>query len=372
MKKSILISLILLFFAGLSITSVSAKNKICETCGKVIVDSYKEYQGQPYCSQKCLEAALPKCSVCGRSVGDGKSQGEFFRVKDRIFCSEKCLHSSLPKCSFCGKPAQKQIRAAGDTENIYCSPECYQTTLPKCQICGKSLEKWVEVNHRKYCSSCAKLPRCFNCRVSGADQKLADGRHICSPCMKTAIVDRGQAEIIFWQVRNDIYKNLNLITKHQIQFHLINADSLAAISGHPSNTEQGFYNYRARYRTLNGVQSLESETYAIYLLSALSPLYFRNAAAHELAHDIGQALYPNVHKKEDAEGFAEYIASLMNSYWGNDRLNREKLQNQERDYAQAYQKFLKIAQKNGLAEVMAYMEKQNQPPALKDIKKKTK
>lgn len=174
------------------------------------------------------------------------------------------------------------------------------------------------------------------------------------------------------QVRNDIHKHLNLRTGHQIQFYLKDADSLAAIAGHRSFTEHGFYSSSARYRTLNGVQSLESETYAIYLLSALSPLYFRNAAAHELAHDIGHALYPDVHKKEDVEGFAEYIASLMNSYWGSDSLNREKLQNQERDYAQAYRKFLKIAQKNRLADVMAYMEKQNQPPALKEIRKKTK
>ena len=338
MKKIIFISLILLFFAGLSITSAMAENKICATCGKVIVDSYKEYLGKPYCSQKCLEAALPKCSVCGRSVTDGKIQGEFFRVKDRIFCSEKCLRSSLPKC----------------------------------QICGKSLEKWMEVNNHKYCSDCAKLPRCFNCRVPGADQKLADGRHICSKCMEMAIVDQGQAEKMFRQVRNDIHKHLNLRTRHQIQFHLKDADSLAAIAGHRSFAEQGFYSFGARYRTLNGVQSLESETYAIYLLSAISPLYFRNAAAHELAHDIGHALYPNTQKMEDVEGFAEYIASLMNSYWGNESLNREKLQNQERDYAQAYHKFLNIAQKNGLADVMAYMEKQNQPPALKDIKKKAK
>jgi hypothetical protein len=49
----------------------------------------------------------------------------------------------------------------------------------------------------------------------------------------------------------------------------------------------------------------------------------------------------------------------MNSYWGNDNLNQEKLQNEEKDYANAYMKFLKIGARNGLKDVLGYMEKQN-------------
>ena len=81
--------------------------------------------------------------------------------------------------------------------------------------------------------------------------------------------------------------------------------------------------------------------------------------AHELAHDISHELYPAVRKKEDVEGFAEYISALMNDYWGNDDLNQEKLRNEEKEYASAYMKFLKIGAKNGLRDVLGYMERQN-------------
>jgi hypothetical protein len=221
------------------------------------------------------------------------------------------------------------------------------------------LKKWVEVNDHKYCGDCANLPKCLNCQLPGADQKLTDGRHICSECIKAAVMGQDQAKNLFMQVRDDIYRHLKLRTENQIQFYMIDATDLATIVGHRNFTEQGFYSYSGRYRTVNGIKSLVSETYAIYILSALSPSYFRNAAAHELAHDLGRAFYPNVRKKEDVEGFAEYISSLMNSYWGNDSLNRKKLRNQEKDYANAYQKFLKIGEENGLRDVMTYMEKQN-------------
>ena len=49
----------------------------------------------------------------------------------------------------------------------------------------------------------------------------------------------------------------------------------------------------------------------------------------------------------------------MNSYWGNDNLNQDKLQNREKDYANAYKKFLRIGWKNGLRDVLSYMERQN-------------
>ncbi len=336
MKKSILISFLLLIFLFLSIAPLAAGDRICATCGKVIVGSYKEYMGKPYCSMKCVEEVLPRCSVCNRSLADAKGQRKFFKVNDRIFCSE----------------------------------ECYLSALPTCRICGKSLQQWLEFKNHKYCEDCARLPKCLNCRLPGADKQLADGRHICSACLETAIVEKEQAEDLFREVRDDIYKHLNLRTGHRIEFYMVDADKLAAVIGRRSSTEQGFYSFNARYRTLRGVKSLQSETCAIYLLSALSPSYFRNAAAHELAHDLGHALFPNVLKEEDVEGFAEYISSMMNSYWGNDSLNEEKLRNQERNYAAAYRKFLKLAEQNGLADVMDYMEKQNQSPTTRDIKGK--
>jgi hypothetical protein len=183
--------------------------------------------------------------------------------------------------------------------------------------------------------------------------------------LETAIIDQGQAEKLFRRVRDDIYTYLHLKTGHPIQLYLKDASTFMSLVGKHSSTEQGFYQASEKYQVRRGVKSLVSGNYTIYVLSALSPPYFRNTVAHELAHDLGHELYPAVQKHEDVEGFAEYISAIMNSYWRNDNLNQEKLENTEKDYAEAYKKFLKIGWKNGLRDVLDYMEKQNRAAGAK-------
>lgn len=320
--KILLLSFLTPIFPLLLITCVLAQDLLCATCGKAISGPYKIYHQKPYCSEGCLGSALPKCIVCG-------------------------------------KPALRYIRESGDAEKIYCSVECLQTTLSKCEICGNPLTHWVSVNEHRYCASCAQLPRCLNCRLPGADNRLADGRHICSRSLETAIVDQKQADKLFRQAREDIFAFLNLRTGHPIHFFLRDAGTFAALVGKQSFTEQGYYQASETHRVRRGVTSVVSGNYTIYVLSALSPPLFRNTVAHELAHDIGHDLYPAIRKKEDVEGFAEYVSALMNGYWGNGDLNQEKVQNQEKEYADAYMKFLKIGAKNGLRDVLGYMERQN-------------
>ncbi len=322
MKKSILISLTAFIFMVLPITSILAGNLLCATCGKAILGSYQQFKGKAYCSETCLKDALPVCVVCG-------------------------------------KPSSKYIRVTGDIEKIYCSQECLQSTLLKCEICGKTLKQWVKVENHNYCSNCARLPTCFNCRLPGAEKRLPDGRPICLKCIKTVIIDEEHARKICQDVRNDIYTHLNLKTDHFIDFYLKDDASLTALMGKRRATEEGYYGFDEKYRMRRGAKSIVSGTYTIYVLSALSLPKFRNTVAHELAHDLGHTLYPAVQKPEDVEGFAEYISSLMNRYWGNENLNREKLQNREKVYADAYKKFLKISEKNGLTDVLDYMAKQN-------------
>ena len=167
MKRRTLISLTTIIFLIMPIPCILAENLLCATCGKQIAGPYKVYLGKPYCSESCLGDALPKCIVCG-------------------------------------KPALKYIRETGDAGKIYCSLECFQTTLSKCEICGGPLTHWVTVNGHRFCSNCAKLPTCLNCRLPGADRRLADGLYICSKCIETAIFDQKEAEKLFRQVRDDI------------------------------------------------------------------------------------------------------------------------------------------------------------------------
>ncbi|MDQ7799009.1 MAG: LIM domain-containing protein [Candidatus Edwardsbacteria bacterium] len=356
----------------MSSAALLAQSRTCAACGKSITKDFLEYNGQPYCSQKCFEAALPKCSVCGKSVGEGTKQGEFLKVNGKIFCSDKCFERSLPKCAACGKPAKKQLRSADDTSKVYCSPECYQTSLPKCELCQKPLNSWKEMSGHIYCKDCADLPSCLDCRLPGASIELTDGRHICQACKKEAVISRDQGQKLFEKVRADIEKHLGLSTDHRITFQLVDAQELGRITGVKVFSEQGLYSHKWKTYQTAKTKVPDSDTFVVYILSYLTPKYFYNIAAHELAHDIHDARFPYAKGKEQEEGFAEYVSSLMNAYWGNDSLNAEKLQNQEKIYAQGYLKFLQIAEKNGLPDVLAYMEKQNRATKPKTIKKKTK
>jgi len=372
MRKFFSFSILVLLLSLVTASKLQAESKNCAACGKGITENYLEYDGKPYCSQKCFETALPKCSVCGKSVGGGSKQGEFFKVNDRIFCSEKCFEKSLPKCAACGKPAKKQLRSADDTTKIYCSQECYQTSLPKCELCQKPLNSWKEMAGHLYCNQCAELPKCLDCRLPGAQVGLPDGRHICQTCQKEAVVSQEEAQRIFEQVRSNIKEQLKLSTDHRITFRLVDANALEEITKVKIFSEQGLYSHKWKTYQESKKRVPDSDTFVVYILSYLTPRYFRNIAAHELAHDIHDAMFPNVKGKELEEGFAEYISSLMNSYWGNDSLNAEKLLNQEKIYAQGYQKFLKMAEKNGLSDVLAYMEKQDKSAGAKPAKKRSK
>jgi endogenous inhibitor of DNA gyrase (YacG/DUF329 family) len=350
---------VLIAALALLLTVQAAGDQSCARCGKAITVDYLEFEGRPYCSQKCFEAALPRCAVCGRPVGEGVKRGEFIRAEGKVYCSEACFERSLPKCSACGRPARRQLRPAGDSTRVFCSPECYQTSLPKCRICARPLQNWSEIGRQIFCSDCAGLPRCLNCLLPGAQTELPDGRHICGRCLPRAVAGQEQGQQLFDQVRRDMGSHLKLSTRHRITFRLVDAAQLREITGVQVFAEQGLYSHRWKTYQQTKAKVAGSDTFVIYILSHLDPDNFRSIAAHELAHDLHGELFPRAKGRELEEGFAEYLSSLMNSHWGCDSLNRGKLDNQEKAYSQGYRSFLKIADPGGLAAVLAYMENQD-------------
>lgn len=364
----------------------------CATCGRVIKKTrhYLEYNGKSYCSQTCLEAALPRCATCGKIVGDGNKQGEFLKHKGKIYCSRACFEEALPTCAICGKPVNGGIladnkyycdtlchekalprceicgkpvngglRSQLDPDKAYCSQECFNATLPACDLCGARMQAWSALGDKKYCESCAKLPRCSDCQRPGAGFKLSDGRLLCKDCSSIAIFDTARAREMYEQVRLEIKEKLGLSTDHAIAFHLVDLDRLKRAARIRHSSERGFYRYYGQLRDSAGVRRMLKQTYDIYLLNGLRTEEFKDVAAHELAHDIQQRLYPRIKDKVLKEGFAEYVASLMATAWGAERLNQERLRNEFKDYVAGYKQMAKIGADGGLAAVLDYLKKQN-------------
>jgi len=361
MLKYFLRLLIVLSLLGAMAASASSQEVLrCFVCGKKIKGAYIEYEGKIVCSQTCLGALLPKCATCGKPISAGKGlKGEYLKYNGKYYCSQECFEQSLPKCAVCGRPVKGGLR--DEEGKYYCSQECYKKTLPRCAICGQPMESWVEIAGHRYCQQCAQLPRCLNCGLPGAENHLHDGRHICNQCLPEAVAEPAQAEQIFAQVRQEMKKQLGLYTDHKIAFLLVDAEELSRAIGGRVNNENGYYHYKGLVDKGSG--KTVSAEYRIYILSHLSPARFRDVAAHELAHDINQAKYPKVSgakNKRIVEGFAQYLSALMNKYWGQDDLNRDKLHNGDEDYILGFQKFMEMDRQGGLRAALAYMEQLNQ------------
>jgi len=367
MKKILLLLLVIL---PLLWSSAALADNQCATCRKWITakDSYIEHEGKIYCSQKCFAQAMPKCAACGKSIAGGKGlEGSYIYTKDKYYCSEECFQKSLPLCAVCGKRVQGGLRDKQNPDKLYCSQECYRTTLPKCALCGATMQSWTEIEGKRFCESCKKLPECFNCQMPGAGRESKDGRRWCDSCMALAVTDPALTQKMFDQVRLDIKQHLGVFTQDTIVFHLVDADSLGLLLGHKNFAEHGLYRYNVEYKIIKKTvkkvtreeKKIERETFGIFILSGLSPENFRDVAAHELAHDINYRYFPQVRDKQNVEGFAEYLSALMNQYWGQEKVNDTKLRNQQKEYAGAYKYFLKLGEKEGLKAVLAHMKKKN-------------
>jgi len=364
LKRILLLTMCLAFLFSLASADEPMR---CFICGKKIKGAYIEYEGKILCSQSCLGALLPKCATCDKPVSTGKGlKGEYLKYNGRYYCNQRCFDESLPKCGACGKPVNGGIKAADG--KFYCCRECYQQSLPKCEICGTPMEAWTEIQGHKYCKACAALPRCLNCNLPGAATRLADGRHLCSACQPKAIMDQARAQELFDRVRDDLKAQLGLSTDHAVAFHLVDGNELAAVLGHRNFWERGFYRYHIKWQIRGKKKTVDSETYDVYVLSGMSEDNFKDVAAHELAHDINKEYYPKIEDikgrdKDVVEGFAEYVASLLNHFYGNDGINQAKLQNEKKEYSGGYQKFLDLTGRGGLPAALAYMEKLNQGQA---------
>jgi hypothetical protein len=188
---------------------------------------------------------------------------------------------------------------------------------------------------------------------------LPDGRLLCKACSSIAIFDTARARGLYEEVRREIDQKLGLSTDHPITFRLVDLVQLKRAAKVTHSSERGFYHYAATIRDSAGTRRTTGESFDIYLLTGLRPEEFKDVATHELAHDIQQQLYPRIRSKVLKEGFAEYVAGLMATAWGNEKLNQERLQNEFKDYAAGYQRMAKIGQDGGLKAVLDYLKMQN-------------
>ena len=326
----------------------------CSACARTITGEYLELDGKPYCSQACLDTALPRCAACGKVL-----RGEHLIQEGKPYCSRSCLSADLPRCSVCYRTIEGEYLVSGD--RIFCGRDCLAKTLPRCAACGRAVQSWVEIEGTAYCQECAGGERCFACGHPGKTSRLGDGRRICRRCLSSAVLEQGEAERIFSTVREKMDRGLGLATDHRISLALVDRDELEA--HYPEATggrEQGFYHFEAETTTTwlvdrdgegREVREKTAEStrqkFHVEILEGLPAKRYIEVAAHELAHDWMYANLPGIKEPRLVEGFAEYVASRVNILFDHEELNRRMESSPDPVYGEGYRQMRRMAEKEG-------------------------
>lgn len=353
-RTLILLAVIVCLALATTETAALADEVTCSACGETIRGEYLVLDGETYCNQDCLDTALPSCTICGRVI-----RGSHLTLDGKRYCDRGCLARDLPACDACGRPVEDNYyESKGKT---YCSEACYRQSLPRCEACGKRMKAWLEIEGHLYCHPCANERRCDACNHPGPSISLRDGRRICTECWKTAIVELEDADQLFRIVRKRMDRSLDLTTDHEIEFRLVSRDDLLRISNGASNgRELGYYQYQAEttttYLTTRDRQGREErrvagertdEKYRIYILYGLPEKRLVEVAAHELAHDWMRVNLPRIKAPIFEEGFAEYVAWLVNDSFGHEEMNKRIENNADPIYGDGFKMMKSLAERHG-------------------------
>lgn len=309
-----------------------------------------------------LQAASLRCSICRKKIS-----GRYLKDnKGKVFCSQKCLNKALPKCSVCGKPSK-----FSNGEEYFCSNKCLKSTWPLCTFCNKKAKGGVLRGYKKkfLCHKCAKLPKCFSCYQPADSAKFNDGRFICKKCHRTAISDPDKIKKIANEVRTLMKDKLGLGTDHKIEYQVVSSDELSKKTEHQhQGLELGLYRFEQVIEKTTTTRSfmgktektsrevIKSETHTVYFLYGIPENKLREVAAHELAHDWMQEFYPEITDLKTKEGWAEFVASKVNIIYGRGEMNKRMEMNPDSIYGAGYRMLKKVSLQNDPESVYKFLE----------------
>lgn len=324
-----------------------------------------------------LAQRVMKCLQCGKNI---KSGDRYLRANDgKIFCGKQCyaryFERAFPRCAICRRIVTKGY-SSKDGKKSYCSMECLKKTWPKCSLCGTPAASGIMIggsDGKFFCPQCAAKPKCFCCDLPGNCSKLTDGRDICAKCAETAVMDMDAALPVINDVRKTMRDRFNLYTEHDIKFKLIDIDKLKKLTPvEHTGMELGLYHYQETIEetVLKGTSiwgkvisktkdRKREESYIIFLLYGMSKQKLIEVTAHELGHDWMQEFYPNIREFKIKEGWAEYVAFLVNEAYGQKYMNSRINDNPDYTYGDGFRMIRDIVEKDGMNGLENLFDEQN-------------
>jgi|GEM_PF-808966 len=342
----------LMLLLAASIVTFGAEKLYCGNCRKRITGNYINFGNIKICSEQCLQAVLPKCSVCNQPMRSG------FIANGRRFCSEKCFETTLPHCSVCNKVCRDSFTTF--MNKIVCSDTCLNSLRPRCMICNSLLNGYHAVflpnGDLFFCDRCGELPRCSGCSRPTKDYTtLPDGRKLCNDkrCRNSLVMDAKLAGSIFDSVRKRLVKQFGFKGDHPIPVYLVDLDGLRQVEPDMPEGVCGMI-----HNTYDENHNLVDSS--IYIVMGYSRDDVADTCAHELAHDDMLRRFPFIDDLKIIEGYAEYVAYNYNQHYRKFYLNRRKLYNMDPIYGDGFREVQAFASRYGEKAMNKFFEKRNQ------------
>lgn len=263
-------------FLMITIPSVAQQPPTCNGCGKVIVGSYIEIEGNAY------HKACVVCAECGKQIF-----GSYGIKDDKLYHPDCYEQVHAPRCGVCDEPIVGQYTTF-DGKSYHL--DCYRDRVAKqCDVCNKPIEGryiedgWGGAIHAEHQ---ATVPRCDSCGRFLTNQHgtrhLNDDRSLCADCWRGGVHNLPYAKRLLREART-ILANHGiefLVELEDISLELVDKQKIASIGGIGGDT-YGIHEVESQ-RTIDGQVILEKTT--IYLVRDLPEEQALAVLAHELFH----------------------------------------------------------------------------------------
>lgn len=175
------------------------------------------------------------CEGCKKEIGFGRY----------LSCMGGMWHPNCFRCHACDNPIT-ELEFSMSANHPY-HKSCYKQLFhPKCDVC----KDFIPTNSaglieyrahpfwgQKYCPTheMDSTPRCCSCeRVESKDAQyisLGDGRKLCLECLNTSIMDTGECQPVYHEIR-DFYEGMHMKITQQVPMLLVERQALnEAIEG---------------------------------------------------------------------------------------------------------------------------------------------
>lgn len=235
-------------------------------------------------------APAKKCSGCARRI----RQGTYFTMNGKTYCSKNCLENAMPKCSICGKTLGRYMQSPVSGKK-YCE-SCAEK--PQCFFCGDIAGNGVAYRITN------EMLLCRNCRKSSVSQPQK--AHTLFSLIRKQLKEKLGAS-------TDHRISFHLTSYGVLRRKLSGAPRTGQTGLYECQTiTRTEKKVDARTgRTVSSRISSVRKNHFIYILSSLPDAEFRHAAVHELTHDWLGEYYPHVKDLKIQEGVCEYMAYLF-------------------------------------------------------------